>query len=174
LKLKIKNNNMKKVYFLTVLFLIGTLSCTKNPASIGNNSWTLGGKTYTAGEVAYSVVPLSLSGTGTVKAGDLNAVIFSTNGPPTATLNFMFQPEPAGIGGKYLIDGTSNADPEAFISVQSKDGNIYYSGKPNIYLQVTIISNDKVSASFPGKIWVYNAFNAQDSLQLSVGTITEQ
>jgi hypothetical protein len=69
--------------------------------------------------------------------------------------------------------GDSNTVVVSVMALIASGNTNYISRKTSVKANVTV-NNSKVSASFPGNIWLYNDVNSSDSAQLSVGTITQQ
>lgn len=162
---------MGRIYILlTSLFFIVLLSCKKEASNgiDGNNSWTVGGNTYTATNVVYGS-----AGSGTL--GSLTADYIG--GTYVYDLEFDFYPSIKTTNQKYLISNSRDSNTvtittikyNAFLSLET-----YSSHPSNVYVTASIDSTNKVSASFQGKIWVYRISTPIDSLQLSAGTITKQ
>jgi len=150
--------------FSFLALLLG--ACNKNHESnMSSSTWTFKATNYQAAAVTYAVG-------GTMRYGLLTATAASSNS--TYILTFRLFPPPTSNGDMLITD---TGDPNTVVvSVMAliASGNInYISRKTNVQANVTL-SNGKVSASFPGNIWLYNDVNSSDSAQLSVGTITQQ
>ncbi len=156
---------MKKVFILPILFLFVMMGCKKNFSDGSDNTWTLGSQRYFA-----SIV---IRGTNSLSAFDTiahQAIIFAFNSSPSGTEN------------TYLIcDTCSNQNTAQVIAedypITTSSHNNYRNA---IYVntltlvKASINAQGKLSVTFPGKLWVYNWARANDSLQLSVGTIAQQ
>lgn len=157
---------MKKNLILCVctIFLLSACSKHNDSGNSSANTWTFGGTSYKAATVVYinagSAANLSATATG--------ATTTSSNG-----LTFSFTPPPAS-SGQVLI--TNSNDPNTVLVTASilagTTTTFYLNDVTNINANVTV--NGKVGVNFPGTIWLHNLSNFNDSLQLSVGTITQQ
>ncbi len=155
---------MKKnlILYSSLTVLLG--ACSKDHDDSNNsNTWTLGGTTYKASNVAFfpGVTP------------DLIAI----SGEPANTvdwIDFLFM-NSTTTDGQVLITDTHDLNTVQ-IKVSKLVANVethYSNGETNVNANVTV-KNGKVSVNFPGKIWLHNESNSSDSAQLSIGTITEQ
>ena len=143
------------------------ISCSKNSdnANSSANTWTFNGTSYKASTVVYinggGGSNLSAPASGST-ATSSNGLIFSFTTPPT-------------ISGQMLI--TNSNDPNTVlvgVSILSGTTTTFYiNSLTDIKANVTV-NNGKVGINFPGKIWLHNMSDFNDSAQLSVGTITQQ
>jgi hypothetical protein len=152
------------ILYSSLALLLGACSKDHSDSSNSGNTWTFAGTTYTAGTVVY----VDAGSQANLSAGATGATATSADG-----LVFLFLPPPTS-NGQMLI--TDSGDPNTVrVSVSKLSGSsttFYISGETNVQASVTV--SGKVSASFPGSIWVHNMANYSDSAQLSVGTITQQ
>jgi hypothetical protein len=155
----------KMILFASVIFLLS--SCSKDNKSTNNsgNTWTFGNTTYTGTLVTYvnagDESNLASTATG-YTATSSNSIIFTFINPPTSS-------------GQIPI--TNSADPNTvMVSTSNLTGTtttFYDCDVTGVMASVTI-SGGKISVTFPGKIWLHNIQNFNDSAQVSVGTITQQ
>jgi len=158
---------MKKSLILTISLAFLLSACKKDHDNSGSaaNSWNFKGTTYTAATVVYvnggSVANLSAIATGATATSE-DRLVFEFSTPPASS-------------GQMPI--TDSGDPNTVlvsISKLSETGTtLYLNTETNVMANVDI-RNGKISASFPGTIWMHNLANYYDSAELSVGTVTQQ
>lgn len=156
---------MRKLILICSTVFFVTACSKKNDNSNSANSWTFKGTKYQAANVTY-INPggqsnLSASATGATSTS-ANGLVFSFVNPPTQSGQI---PITNTADQNTVMVGTSN--------LTGTTTTFYINDVTNIKATVTI-SGGKISASFPGTIWLHNASNFNDSAQLSVGTITQQ
>jgi hypothetical protein len=74
-----------------------------------------------------------------------------------------------------LITNTGDSNT-VMVTTSNLTGTVttfYTNDITNVKASITVNSG-KVSATFPGKIWLHNVMNFGDSAQVSVGTIKQQ
>jgi hypothetical protein len=155
---------MRKIILICSTILLVTSCSKKNDNSNSGNTWTFKGTTYKAGYVTYinpgSQANLSASTTGSSTSS--NGLVFTFVNPPTQSTQMLI---------------TNSGDPNTvLVSTSNLTGNtttFYTNDITNVKANVTV-TGGKISASFPGTIWLHNDSNFNDSAQLSVGTITQQ
>ncbi len=158
---------MKRNMILYACVITLLIACSKHNDSndASADTWTFAGISYKAATVVYinggSAANLSASATGGT-ATSANGLIFSFTTPPTSS-------------GSMLI--TNSNDPNTVLvgasNLSGTTTTFYVNDVTDINANVTV-NNGKVSVNFPGKIWLHNLSNFNDSAQLSVGTITQQ
>lgn len=159
---------MKKnlILYSCLALLLG--ACKKDKDGDGSNpsnSWTFAGTTYKAATVTY---------VNALGAANLSAAAQGGSATSADGLTFIFMTPPTASGQMLITD--SNAPNTVIVSVSKLSGTsttFYTSGETNVSVNINVNSG-KVSASFPGTIWLYNLANSKDSAQLSVGTIAQQ
>ncbi len=153
------------ILYLSLALLLGACKKDKSDSNTADNSWTFKGVTYQAATVGYenagAQANLTASATGaTTTSADGLTFVFTT--PPTTN-------------GQMLI--TDSQDPNTVVvgvsNLSGTNTTLYLSEETTVKADVSV-SSGKVSVSFPGTIWLHNLANANDSAQLSVGTITQQ
>lgn len=158
---------MKRTILKLSLIALLFSACSKSSddaTSTNANSWTLGSNTYTAAAVAYqtsgSQAAISATATGYTST-NLNSLAFNFWSIPT--------------NGQQLTINNTYASGTIFVTASKMVNSVItsYSNKATTVKATVTIANSKVSVNFPGTIWVYNNNNANDSLQLSAGTITQ-
>ena len=155
---------MQRTLILLSWLLLATGACKKNHDSSSSSTWIFKGTTYQATMVTYA-----LGGT----YGNY-AVLNATAIGYRSLLSFQFFPLATSNGEMLITDSRdSNTLLISVLDRTSSAGNSYFNGTTSVKANVAII-NSKVSASFPGSIWLYNERNPLDSAQISVGTITQQ
>lgn len=158
---------MKKSLILSLSLALLLSACKKDHDESGSaaNTWNFKGTTYTAASVDY----VNGGSTANLTAGATGATATSADG-----LTFAFTTPPTN-SGQLLI--TDTGDPNTLlVSVSKLSGTtttFYLNGETSVMANVTV-NNGKISVNFPGTIWLYNLSNANDSAELSVGTITQQ
>ena len=155
----------KLILYSTLALLLG--ACKKNNDDKGSaaNTWNFRGTDYTAATVMY----VDAGAQANLSAGATGATATSADG-----LVFLFLTPPTASGQMPITD---TMDPNTvMVSVSKLSGTtttFYTNAETNVQANITV-SGGKVSASFPGSIWLHNMSNYSDSAQLSVGTITQQ
>ena len=159
---------MKKHIFglLAIVALFG--ACKKSVSGSGStvpaNSWTLGEKTYKAQNVLY------------VAMGGSSELAATATGGSTSSadlLNFSFITEPTS--SQHALITNTNFQGTVLITASHVSGStysFYKNGATSVNANITV-ANGKVGVSFPGAIWLHNLSNENDSLQLTVGAITQ-
>lgn len=155
---------MKKNLFIILVLSLIFNACKKGDTGQSGNTWTFGGTKYTAAQVVYisagSQSNLSATATGATQTSN-NSLVFTFSPPPTAS--------------SQMLISNSGAPNTVMISVMRLAGQtvtIYTNDIPTVNSKITV-ANSKVSATFSGEIMLHNANNYNDSLRLSVGTITQ-
>ena len=156
-----------KRHIIVLVVIAALFSACKKSASgggIGTSSWTFGGTSYSAASVVYSTA----GGIGELSAGATGATATSTNGLVFTFITIPTASEQALITDTYamgtVLVETTNTSGSAFTS--------YTNGPTNVKANITI-SGGKISAGFPGTIWLHNINNVNDSLPLTVGNISQ-
>ena len=154
----------KLILFSCLALLLG--ACKKNhDGNTSSSTWTFKGTTYQAAAITYAVG-------GTMRYGLLTATAAGSNF--TFILTFRLFPPPTSSSEMLITDtGDPNTVVVSVMALIASGNTNYISRKTSVKANVTV-NNSKVSASFPGNIWLYNDVNSSDSAQLSVGTITQQ
>lgn len=158
---------MKKNIILYAFVTLLLVACSKHKDSpeTASNSWTFAGTSYKASTVVY----INGGGGANLSASAAGSTTTSANG-----LVFLFTTPPT-TSGQMLI--TDSDDPNTVMvgtsNLSGTTTTFYMNGTTNVNANVAV-NNGKISVSFPGKIWLHNMSNFNDSLQLSIGTITQQ
>ncbi len=153
------------IFCACITFLLIACSKHKDSGSSSANSWTFAGHSYKASTVVYinggGAANLSAAASGSTSTS-ADGLVFSFTTPPTAS-------------GQMLI--TDSNDPNTvLIGISNLSGTtttFYTNSATDVNANVTV-SNGKVGISFPGKIWLHNLSDFNDSAQVSAGTITQQ
>lgn len=157
-----------RTQFLCLLALVTLLGGCKKSVSGGGsnaaNSWTFGGKSFKAASVVYA----SSGGVGQLTATAAGATASSGDG-----LIFTFYIAPTS-NVQLLITDTQTPGTAVVATAHLSGSAItgYLNKQTTVKANITV-AGGKVSASFPGTIWLYNSTNANDSLPLTVGTISQ-
>ena len=156
---------MKRSLILSSCFALLFCACKKHNDNNDSttSSWIFGGITYNAETVLYDSALRNLS-----------ALKYGGRSGPKGAVSFGFATAPTG-NGQMLITNSSlpNTVGVGASTLSGTTTTYYISGETNVNANI-MITNGKISVSFPGTIWMHNLGDPNDSVQLSVGTITQQ
>jgi hypothetical protein len=140
-------------------------ACNKNKDDSSANSWIFAGTTYKASSVSY---------VNDAGVANLQALAPDNKDSSSNELAFAFYTPPA-ITRPMLITNTKTANTVMVeITVTSATTKTFYVSDATTIDAYITVSGGKVSATFPGSIWLHNTANYADSAKLSVRTITQQ
>ncbi len=156
---------MKSIILFLCIIPMFVACSKKGSSSSSSNTWSFAGTNYTASTVVYinggSQANLSAVATGSTQSS-ANGLAFTFITPPAANMQMLI---------------TNSNDPNTVLVTATRlsgtTTTFWSNDITNVTSDVTL-QNGKVGISFPGKIWLHNISDFNDSAQLSIGTITEQ